>query len=43
MTCPECGNPVTDPDLYLAIPVIGSTCQAYCSPACGAKADERTR
>lgn len=40
--CPECGNPVTE-ELWLAIPAIGSPVQAYCSAACGAKADERTR
>lgn len=41
MTCPECGDPVTDPGLYLAQPAPG-ICLEYCSPACGAKADART-
>lgn len=42
MTCPECGGPVADPGLWLAQPTPGSPALDYCSPACGAKADERT-
>jgi hypothetical protein len=41
--CPECGGPVDDPTLWLAIPAIGSPAQAYCSPRCGDLADQRTR
>ena len=40
--CPECGNPVADPNLYLAQPTPDGPCLAYCSPTCGAKADVRT-
>jgi hypothetical protein len=42
MICQECGGDVEDPTLYLAQPFPDTTCQAYCGPVCGAKADAST-
>ena len=42
MLCPECGQPVADPGLYLAQPAPGSPNLDYCSAECGATADART-
>lgn len=40
--CPGCGNPVTDPGLWLAQPEPDSPALSYCGPACGSTADQRT-